>query len=163
MSGARFLPMSIKIVGIGNGGVKIAERLNEKKWTAVEFLAAHADAKALAACRVQKKIHLADKKTMKQAEDELRQALAGADTIFVIADEDDDTAITPMIGKIAQEMNVLTTGIVTRPSLLEEQMAKRQGFVREEEGLRLLREGVDALLIVPDDTSIPSLLSALGA
>lgn len=163
MSGARFLPMSIKIIGIGNGGVKIAERLNQKNWTAVEIMAAHADASALAGCGVKKKIHLAGKKTMKQAEQELREALAGADTIFVIADEEDDTAITPLIGKIGQEMHVHTTGIVTRASLLEEQKLNHLGFLREEEGLRLLREGVDALLIVPDDTSIPSLLSALGA
>lgn len=159
MSNARFIPMSIKTIGISDGGVAIAERLYTHRFSGVDFVVAHQDRAVLAGCGVSTQIHLAGEKTVSRVAEELRRALAGADTVFVLADENDDTGITPLIGDIAQDMRVLTTGIVTWPSL------KFAGAwpPAEERGLSFLRQGVDTLLVVPDDSGIPGLLNALGA
>jgi cell division protein FtsZ len=80
--------------------------------------------------------------------DQLREALQGADLIFVTAGMGGGTGTgaAPIIANIARELNALTVAVVTKPFLFEG--GKRMS--RAEEGLRELRRYVDTMLVIPN-------------
>ena len=53
-----------------------------------------------------------------ESRDELKEALKGADMVFVTAGEGGGTGTgsAPVIAEIARELGALTVGVVTRPS-----------------------------------------------
>jgi cell division protein FtsZ len=85
-----------------------------------------------------------------ESRDEIKEALKGADMVFVTAGEGGGTGTgaAPVIAEIAKhEVGALTVGVVTRPFTFEGSQRSRQA----EEGIQRLREQVDTLIIIPNE------------
>jgi cell division protein FtsZ len=85
-----------------------------------------------------------------ESRDEIRDALKGADMVFVTAGEGGGTGTgaAPVIAEIAKgEIGALTVGVVTRPFSFEGSQRMRQA----EDGINRLREVVDTLVVIPND------------
>jgi cell division protein FtsZ len=81
--------------------------------------------------------------------EEIEEMLRGADMVFVTAGEGGGTGTggAPIIAKIAKDLGALTVGVVTKPFTFE---GKRR-TTQAEEGIALLREEVDTLIVIPND------------
>ena len=88
--------------------------------------------------------------------DRISQVLNGADMVFITAGMGGGTGTggAPIVAEIAKQMGILTVGVVTRPFSFEGR--KRMEIANE--GIKLLREKVDSLIIVPNE----KLLEVLG-
>src|SRR3954449_5633955 len=154
----------IKVVGVGGGGSNAVNRMVDAGLRGVEFLAVNTDAQALLMCDADVKIHIGSKITRglgagadpnigreaaMESRDELKEALKGADMVFVTAGKGGGTGTgaAPIIAEIARELGALTVGVVTRPFTFEGQKRGDQA----EQGIRALREKVDTLIIIPND------------
>jgi cell division protein FtsZ len=161
--GANYLAV-IKVVGIGGGGTNAVNRMIEAGLKGVEFIAVNTDAQALLMSDADYKVHIgtnitkglgagADPEIGKQAaeesREELKEALAGADMVFVTAGKGGGTGTggAPIIAEIARELGSLTVGVVTRPFSFE---GRKRAFIAEE-GIKELRDAVDTLIVIPND------------
>lgn len=159
---ARF-PVIIKVAGIGTGGIRAVKGLLVNNFAGVELIAIGHDRRELADCRIATKVTIKRKPSKQETADmegKLNQALKGADMIFLIVTEDDDTGVAPVIHRIAQAMGVLVTGIATCPSMFGPGTSPSP---ERETRLHSLRDGVDTLLIVQDPAPLAEILTALGA
>src|SRR5690242_21403662 len=92
----------IKVVGVGGGGTNAVNRMVDAGLSGVEFIAVNTDAQALMMCDADVKIHIGAKVTRglgaganpdigraaaMETRDELKEALKGADMVFVTAGE----------------------------------------------------------------------------
>src|SRR5438067_12892555 len=84
-----------------------------------------------------------------ESRDELKEALKGADMVFVTAGKGGGTGTgaAPVIAEIARDLGALTVGVVTRPFGFE----GRKRASQADAGIRALREKVDTLIIIPND------------
>ncbi len=164
MDGGSYLAV-IKVVGVGGGGTNAVSRMVDAGLRGVEFVAANTDAQALAMCDADVKLHIGTELTKglgaganpevgfgaaAESRDEIKEALKGADMVFVTAGEGGGTGsgAAPVIAEIAKmEIGALTVGVVTRPFEFEGVTRARQA----EEGIRKLRDVVDTLLVIPNE------------
>src|SRR3954453_19243945 len=84
-----------------------------------------------------------------ESRDELKDALKGADMIFVTAGEGGGTGTgaAPTVAAIGQELEALTVGVVTKPFAFEGRLRSE----RAEVGIQELREFVDTLIVIEND------------
>ncbi len=154
----------IKVVGIGGGGVNAINRMIEVGLKGVEFIAINTDAQALLMSDADLKLDVgreltrglgagADpevgKKAAEDHEEEIEEALRGADMVFVTAGEGGGTGTggAPVVARIAKSLGALTIGVVTRPFTFEGRRRANQA----ESGIGALREEVDTLIVIPND------------
>ena len=154
----------IKVVGVGGGGTNAVNRMVDAGLRGVEFIAVNTDAQALQMCDADIKIHIGSKITRglgaganptigyqaaMESKDELRDALKGADMVFVTAGKGGGTGTgaAPVIAELAKELSALTVGVVTRPFAFEGKRRARQAS----DGIQSLREKVDTLIVIPND------------
>src|SRR5215208_1403929 len=135
----------IKVVGVGGGGTNAVNRMVDAALTGVEFVAVNTDAQALLMCDADVKIHIGAKETR----DELKEALKGADMVFVTAGEGGGTGTgaAPVVAELGRELGALTVGVVTRPFNFEGRRRAEQA----QRGIAELREKVDTLIVIPND------------
>jgi cell division protein FtsZ len=155
---------SIRVVGVGGGGLNALQRMIDAGIHGVEFVAINTDAQQLAMSDATVKLQIGRELTSglgsgadpdlgrKAAEDSIdrvRQVLRGSDLVFVTAGEGGGTGTgaAPVIARAARELGALTVGIVTMPFGFE---GKRRGEAAQA-GLEALQGGVDALIVVPND------------
>src|SRR6478672_8426805 len=155
----------IKVVGVGGGGTNAVNRMVDAGLRGVEFIAANTDAQALAMCDADIKLNIGHELTKglgagadpdvghgaaAESRDEIKEALKGADMVFVTAGEGGGTGTgaAPVIAEIAKnEIGALTVGVVTRPFGFEGSQRGRQA----DEGIQRLREQVDTLIVIPNE------------
>ena len=155
----------IKVVGVGGGGTNAVNRMVEAGVQGVEFIAVNTDRQALLMSDADKTIHIGEDLTRglgaganpevgcqaaEESRDEIRQALAEADMVFVTAGEGGGTGTgaAPVIAQIArQEIGALTVGVVTKPFSFEGRTRRNQA----EQGIELLSQNVDTLIVIPND------------
>src|SRR5918997_1690778 len=155
----------IKVVGIGGGGTNAVNRMVDAGLKGVEFIAVNTDAQALQMCDADIKLQIGSQLTRglgaganpdighgaaNESRDELKEALKGADMVFVTAGEGGGTGTgaAPVIGEIAkQEIGALTVGVVTRPFDFEGSQRSRQAAG----GIDELGEQVDTLIVIPNE------------
>ncbi|MDO4243901.1 MAG: cell division protein FtsZ [Actinomyces sp.] len=154
----------IKVVGVGGGGVNAVNRMIEAGLRGVEFIAVNTDAQALLMSDADTKLDIGRDLTRglgagadpaigrKAAEDhveDIREALAGADMVFVTAGEGGGTGTgaAPVVARVARELSALTIGVVTRPFMFE----GRRRAAQAEDGVNNLRAEVDTLIVIPND------------
>src|SRR5436309_12435725 len=154
----------IKVVGVGGGGTNAVNRMVDAGLTGVEFVAVNTDAQALLMCEADVKIHIGAKATRglgagadpnvgreagMESRDELKEALKGADMIFVTAGEGGGTGTggAPVVAELARELEALTVGVVTRPFSFEGRRRAHQA----EQGIGALAEKVDTLIVIEND------------
>nr|MDQ3328844.1 cell division protein FtsZ [Chloroflexota bacterium] len=88
-------------------------------------------------------------KAAEESQDEIYEALKGADMVFVTSGMGGGTGTgaSPTVAQIAREVGALTVGVVTRPFLTEGNRRRNAA----EEGIQRLKEQVDTLIIIPND------------
>ncbi len=155
---------SIRVVGVGGGGLNALQRMIDADIHGVEFVAVNTDAQQLAGSDANVKLQIgreltsglgsgADtdlgRKAAEDSIDRLRQVLRGSDLVFVTAGEGGGTGTgaAPVIARAARELGALTVGIVTMPFGFE---GKRRSEAAQK-GLETLQESVDTLIVVPND------------
>lgn len=154
----------IKVIGVGGGGGNAVNRMIEENVKGVEFITANTDVQALKNSKAETVIQLGPKytrglgagsqpevgqKAAEESEQALREALDGADMIFITAGMGGGTGTgaAPIVAGIAKELGALTVGVVTRPFTFEG--PKRGRFAAE--GIARLKENVDTLLIISNN------------
>ena len=155
----------IKVVGVGGGGTNAVNRMVDAGLRGVEFVAANTDAQALQMCDADIKLNIGHELTKglgaganpdvgqgaaAESRDDIKEALKGADMVFVTAGEGGGTGTgaAPVIADIAKnEIGALTVGVVTRPFNFEGSQRARQA----QEGIEKLREFVDTLIVIPNE------------
>ncbi|WP_051636038.1 cell division protein FtsZ [Mesoplasma photuris] len=164
-------PAVIKVIGVGGGGNNAVNRMVNEKIKGVDFIVANTDAQVLATSKAEKLILLGRKTTSglgagadpevgkiaaQESEKEIREALEGADLIFVAAGMGGGTGTgaAPIIAKIAQESGALVIAIVTKPFRFEGRHRARFA----DEGLEKLKKNVDSIIVISND----KVLSTIG-
>src|SRR5216117_224135 len=126
----------IKVVGVGGGGSNAVNRMVDAGLSGVEFIAVNTDAQALLMCDADVKMPVGSDVTRglgagadpsigraaaEESRDELKEALKGADMVFVTAGEGGGTGTggAPIVAELGQEIGALTVGVVTRPFSFE--------------------------------------------
>ena len=157
----------IKVCGVGGGGSNAVARMIDAQLRGVEFLAINTDAQALAMSEADVKIHIGGsltrglgagaeakvgRESAEESREELKEALRGADMVFVTAGEGGGTGTgaAPIIAQIAREQGALTVGVVTKPFDFE----GRQRMRRAEEGIEALKKHVDSVICIPNQRLI---------
>jgi cell division protein FtsZ len=154
----------IKVVGVGGGGTNAVNRMVDAGLSGVEFIAVNTDAQALLMADADVKIHIGSKETRglgagadpaigqaaaQESRDELKEALKGADMIFVTAGEGGGTGTggAPIVAELGRELDALTVGVVTKPFGFEGRRRAEQAEV----GIQNLRDRVDTLIVIEND------------
>lgn len=156
--------VNIKVIGVGGGGNNAVNRMIENSVRGVDYIAVNTDRQALMKSNASHKIPIGEKVTKghgagsnpeigsraaEESIEELRDALSGAEMVFVTAGMGGGTGTgaAPVVAKIAQEMGVLTVGVVTKPFEFE---GKRR-MIQAETGIEKLSQFVDSLIIIPNE------------
>src|SRR5438477_5352952 len=155
----------IKVVGVGGAGTNAVNRMIDAGLSGVEFIAANTDAQALQMTDADVKLNIGSQLTKglgaganpqigqgaaAESRDDIKEALKGADMVFVTAGEGGGTGTgaAPVIADIAKnEIGALTVGVVTRPFAFEGSQRARAA----QDGIQTLREHVDTLMVIPNE------------
>ena len=157
-------PAKIKVIGVGGGGGNAVNRMIKSGLTGVEFWLMNTDLQILNTSLCKNRIQLGAKltnglgaggepqvgeKAAEEAQQEITQAIEGADMVFVTAGMGGGTGTgaAPIVAKIAKDLGILTIGVVTKPFSFEGKRRQNQA----QQGLEKLRESVDALIVIPND------------
>ena len=157
----------IRVVGVGGGGVNAVNRMIDSGLRGVEFIAANTDAQALQMSDADIKIDIGrnltrglgagsnpeiGRQAAEEHVDEIREALAGSDMVFITAGKGGGTGTgaAPVVAEVAKSSGALTIGVVTRPFSFE---GSRRS-VQADEGIQRLKEKVDTLIVIPNDRLI---------
>ena len=153
----------IKVVGVGGGGNNAVNRMICKGLSGVHFIAVNTDLQALKKSQAEVKLpigtrltgglgaggipDIGEKAAMENTE-EIKNALKGADMVFVTAGMGGGTGTggAPVIARVAKELDILTVAVVTKPFDFEGRKKK----MLAEEGIEKLREAVDTLITIPN-------------
>ena len=155
----------IKVVGVGGGGTNAVNRMIEEGIRGVEFVAINTDAQALAISEADIKVHIGTditrglgaganpevgRKSAEESRDDIAEALAGADMVFITCGEGGGTGTgaAPIVADIAMnDVGALTVAVVTKPFTFEGRKRKQSA----EEGIKTLSENVDTMIVIPND------------
>ena len=161
----------IKVFGVGGAGCNAINRMVEEDVRGVEFYVANTDLQVLNISPAKNKLILGKTitkglgaganpeigyKAALESEDDIREAMKGADMVFITAGlgGGTGTGAAPLFAKIAKEFDILTVGIVTKPFTFEGKKRTEQA----NRGLEELRNYVDSLIIVSNN----QLLEVIG-
>ena len=149
----------IKVLGVGGGGGNAVSHMYAQGIENVTFLVCNTDKAALAKSPVPQKLQLGPtglgaggkperaRELAEESIDEIREALSdGTRMLFITAGEGGGTGTgaSPVVAKVAKEMDILTVGIVTIPFEFEGKRKIRKAL----RGVAELAENVDALLVI---------------
>src|SRR5438132_10910717 len=154
----------IRVVGVGGGGTNAVNRMVDAGLSGVEFIAVNTDAQALMVCDADVKIHIGSAATRglgagadpavglaaaQERRDELKEALKGADMIFITAGEGGGTGTgaAPIVAELGRELGALTVGVVTKPFNFEGRKRAQQA----EQGIENLRDRLETLIVIEND------------
>ena len=156
--------VNIKVIGVGGGGNNAVTRMISTNIRGVEFIAVNTDSMALDTSCAAKKLVIGEKithgkgagaipevgkRSAEESIEALRDALQGADMVFITAGMGGGTGTgaAPVIAKTSKEMGILTVGIVTKPFSFE---GKRR-YAQAELGIAELSKYVDSLIVIPNE------------
>src|SRR5690606_23045954 len=148
----------IKVVGVGGAGGNAVAHMIRRNVQGVDFICANTDAQALVDTGAPVQIRLGrtglgagakpeqGRAAAETAREELRQALQGANMVFLTAGMGGGTGTGagPVVAQVAKELGILTVGVVTKPFSFE-------GSTRmevAEEGIRERSQHVHSLIVV---------------
>ena len=152
----------IKVIGVGGGGSNAVNHMFNKGIKGVDFVVCNTDAQALQSSSVPNKIQLGASLTeglgaganpvigkesaMESIEDIKNMLNTSAKMLFITVGMGGGTGTgaAPVIAKIANELGILTVGIVTMPFSFEGKKRNDQAH----EGIERLRDHVDSLVII---------------
>lgn len=154
---------NIKVVGVGGAGSNAVNRMIAAGLNGIEFWTCNTDAQALELSSAKNRIQIGVKltrglgaggnptigeKAAEESREEIANALAGADMVFIAAGMGGGTGTgaAPIVAEVAKEMGALTVGVVTKPFLFEGKRRSNQA----ESGIDQVKERVDTLITIPN-------------
>ncbi len=155
----------IKVLGVGGGGSNAVTHMFKQGIVGVDFAISNTDIQAMDTSPVPVKLQLGPaltdgrgagskpeigREACIESLEEVTQFLSdGTKMLFVTAGMGGGTGTgaAPIIAKTAQEMGILTVGIVTLPFTFEGRRRMSQGH----EGLEELKNNVDTLVVISND------------
>ncbi|MEI6228627.1 MAG: cell division protein FtsZ [Candidatus Saccharibacteria bacterium] len=155
---------NIKVVGVGGAGGSAVNRMKDAGLNGVQFIAMNTDAQALQHNKSDKKIHLGAAITRglgagadptvgeaaaNESRDEIREALQGADMVFVTIGAGGGTGSGAgyVVAEIAREVGALVVGVATKPFSFEGEKRRQNA----EWAISKLGQNVDTLITIPND------------
>src|ERR1035437_1774932 len=163
MSKTSYVPSAakIKVIGIGGAGCNAITRMVREQVRGVEFIAMNTDAAHLEITEAPVRISLGEKLTRglgaggdqnvgrrsaEESRDEIKQALAGADMVFLAAGMGGGTGTgaISVVAEMAKQSGALTVASVTKPFTFE---GSRRMQVAEECISQLITK-LDTVIIV---------------
>jgi cell division protein FtsZ len=155
---------SIKVIGVGGAGGSAVNRMKEAGLSGVQFIAMNTDAQALHNSKADIKIHLGHSTTgglgaganpttgeaaANESRDEIRDALDGADMVFVTIGAGGGTGSGAgyVVAEVAREMGILVVGVATKPFSFEGEKRRQNA----DWAISQLRRHVDTLITIPND------------
>ena len=159
ISGARIIA-----VGVGGGGGNMIGHMMKEGVSGIEMIMINTDAQVLNEAENASKIQIGTKLTkglgagMKPSigkdsaienYDDIREALVGADIVFISAGlgGGTGTGAAPIVAQIAKEVGALTISIVTKPFGFE----GKKRLKLAEAGLEELKKESDSIVVIPND------------
>ena len=151
----------IKVIGVGGGGCNAVNYMHRQGLKDVSFLVCNTDRQVLIKSSVPSKLQLGpglgaggDPETARQyaeeSKDHIREALNdGTQMLFITAGMGGGTGTgaSAVVAEVAQEMGILTVGIVTIPFAFEGKKKIEKAMT----GVARLAKHVDALLIINNE------------
>ncbi len=155
----------IKVLGVGGGGSNAVSHMYKQGIVGVDFAICNTDSQAMKTSPVSVKIKLGPtltegrgagskpnigKLACEESIEELKTYLSrDCKMLFITAGMGGGTGTgaAPIIAKAAQEMDILTVGIITLPFTFEGRRRTKQGF----DGLEELKKHVDTLIVISND------------
>ena len=155
----------IKVIGVGGGGSNAVNHMFSQNIEGVNFIICNTDAQAIALSKVPNKIQLGPhltqglgaganpaigKQATEESLEEIKRILeVNTKMAFITAGMGGGTGTggAPILAKICKDLGILTVGIVTTPFAYE----GRKRLAQAEEGIRLLKDHVDTLLVISND------------
>ncbi|NPA59176.1 MAG: cell division protein FtsZ [Epsilonproteobacteria bacterium] len=165
----------IVAVGVGGGGGNMIGHMVKEGVSGIEMIIVNTDAQVLHEAENASKIQIGTKLTkglgagMKPSVgkdsalenyDDIRNALEGADIVFISAGlgGGTGTGAAPVVAQIAKEVGALTISIVTKPFGFE----GRKRLKLAEEGLEELKKESDSIVVIPNDKLLSIIDRKLG-
>ena len=162
------LVANIKVIGVGGGGCNAVNQMVDYGIQGVTFYVANTDQAVLNVSKCENRITLGSKglgaggnpemgkKCALESEDKIREAIKGADMVFVAAGMGGGTGTgaAPIIARLAKEQESLVVAVVTKPFSFEGRRRVKQA----EDGLEELRKYTDSVIVVSNN----QLLDILG-
>jgi len=163
ISNLQELKARITVFGVGGAGGNAVNNMITAGLQGVEFVVANTDAQALTLSKAARTIQMGSQVTgglgagaqpevgraaAEEVIEEIRDHLDGAHMVFVTAGMGGGTGTgaATVIARAAQELGILTIGVVTKPFHFEGQRRMRLA----EAGIAQLQKVVDTLLIIPN-------------
>jgi cell division protein FtsZ len=154
----------IKVIGVGGAGGAAINRMVEAGIENVQFVAINTDAQALHHSKASLKLHIGKDATRglgagadpakgelaaQESRDEIRQAIEGADMVFVTIGAGGGTGSGAghVVAEVAQELGILVVGFATKPFAFEGEKRRKNAEI----AIDKLRSSVDTLIIIPND------------
>jgi len=154
----------IKVIGAGGAGNNTINRMTEIGIVGAETIAINTDAQDLLYTNASVKILIGreiskglgagsipqvGEESARESEHDIKQALAGADMVFITCGlgGGTGTGASPIIADVAKKLNCLTVGVVTMPFAMEGQRRYENAVI----GLEKLENIVDTLIVIPND------------
>jgi len=170
VNGARIIA-----VGVGGGGGNMIGHMINEGVAGIEMMLVNTDAQVLSETNAANKIQIGTKLTkglgagMKpnigkdsalENYDEIRDALTGADIVFISAGlgGGTGTGAAPVVAQIAKEVGALTISIVTKPFKFE----GKKRLKLAEAGLAELKKESDSIVVIPNDKLLSIIDRKLG-
>lgn len=157
----------IKVIGIGGSGKNALNHMINSKVKGVEFIVMNTDTQDLHNSLAEKKVHLGKnltkglgagmnpevgRRAAEETKAEIQDVIKGADMVFIACGMGGGTGTgaAPIVAQAAKEQGILTVAVVTKPFSFE----GNQRMKLADEGLGLLEQEVDAILVIPNDRLI---------
>lgn len=156
-----FKNAKVKVFGVGGAGGNTVNRMKQMNIDGVEFYAINTDAMALDQSLADHKILIGEKSTknlgagmdpemgrkaVEENVEDLREAMKGADLVFVTAGMGGGTGTgaAPVVASVARELGILTVAVVTKPFRFEGNVRNTLAMA----GVRNLREAADTIIVI---------------
>jgi cell division protein FtsZ len=153
----------ITVLGVGGAGGNAVNNMIAAGLQGIDFIVANTDAQALTISKSDHVIQMGAQVTQglgagshpelgraaaEETLEDILQHLAGAHMLFITAGMGGGTGTgaAPVIAKVAQELGILTIGVVTKPFHFEGKRRMRLA----ETGILELQKVVDTLLVIPN-------------
>ena len=160
----------IKVIGVGGCGGNAVDHMIEQGVQGVEFIVINTDAQALKRSKARTQLQIGTnitrglgagakpavgKEAAEEDRERIKEIISGANMVFITAGMGGGTGTgaAPIVAQIAKELDILTVAVVTKPFSHE---GNRMRLAQE--GIKLLGEYVDSLIIVPNE----KLMEVLG-
>ncbi|MGL5643825.1 MAG: cell division protein FtsZ, partial [Metamycoplasmataceae bacterium] len=154
--------VNIKVIGVGGCGTNSVAKMISDDFEGVEFIFANTDKQALDVIESENIIHLESeinngmgaganpeigRNAALNSEEKIRNKIIGAKLVIITAGMGGGTGTgaSPIIARIAKEMDILTIAIVTTPFCFEGR------DINSKKGIEELKKTVDSLIIVSNN------------